>query len=423
MPKIIKKEVLLVFNTAYTFEQIKKRHLEVFIRARNPNHYFSHVITVNPLASLQYEKSATETFGSARKFIMDSENTIIEGRVARIRLLSKFPKINFFLAQISLLYKVFLEIRTYKVILVRGEDPRVSGFYAVLFSKLLKVPLMVGVWGNPGRLRKMNGRPNQPGLFRSCEQESRFEKWVLKRASFVASQNEENLSFALEQGVEISRTGFVRLGVGIDSIHYDLPRDDSYVKAIRNELGITTSQIVIVVARLEKEKMVDHAIRAFSILIENDIDAVLVIIGEGREVAALQELSRELSISNRVFFVGAKDQRWIARCARSAVINLAPLCGRSLLEVSLGGCPSVAYDLDWHNELVIDGKTGYLATPGNWREFGEKTLILLKQDALRSHFSSAVLKLAHQMGNRDANFENLIQIYNNLTTSTSRRII
>jgi glycosyltransferase involved in cell wall biosynthesis len=41
-------------------------------------------------------------------------------------------------------------------------------------------------------------------------------------------------------------------------------------------------------------------------------------------------------------------------------LAVAPLTGRALLEIALSGLPVVAYDVDWHNEIVIQDETGIL---------------------------------------------------------------
>ena len=58
--------------------------------------------------------------------------------------------------------------------------------------------------------------------------------------------------------------------------------------------------------------------------------------------------------------MGNLDQNIIARIAARADLNLAILSGRSLVEAGLGGAPTICYDVDWHSELISNGKTGFV---------------------------------------------------------------
>jgi glycosyltransferase involved in cell wall biosynthesis len=58
-----------------------------------------------------------------------------------------------------------------------------------------------------------------------------------------------------------------------------------------------------------------------------------------------------------------------------------PLCGRSLLGDSQGVCPAVVYDVDWHREIVKDGKSGFLIPNSDYTAIG-KSLVTLHLDGV-----------------------------------------
>ena len=85
-----------------------------------------------------------------------------------------------------------------------------------------------------------------------------------------------------------------------------------------------------------------------------------ILVGDGRETSNLKSLAQKEGLIDQVVFAGNRSQAWIAGAFNLVDINVAPLCGRSLLEASLGGLPAVSYDVDWHSEIVVSGSTGFL---------------------------------------------------------------
>ena len=73
-------------------------------------------------------------------------------------------------------------------------------------------------------------------------------------------------------------------------------------------------------------------------------------------------------MQKQIFLCGNKNQEWIANLLPEVNAFLAPLAGRALAEASLGAVPIVAYDRDWHSELVVTGETGELVPDEDYKE-------------------------------------------------------
>ena len=405
---------LLVFHSAYTFDDIRSKGLEVFISARDAGEFFDSVLTVSPIASLQYSSNSSDRFGKAKYFQLDSRNTILEGKISRFHLPDKFRIIDFLFGQLSVLVSLVKSGGLRSVKLVRAEDPRFNGLYGLFFSWLLRKPLVIGVWGNPARIRESTKLPLMPNLFRTGVMEERVEKFVLKRASMVLAQNQENMSYVLSLGVDPVRTRLTPLGVGIDSSHFVSNSDRCDVTADLQEFGITSQRIIVCVSRLEKVKVVDHAIRACVVLKEAGLAFKLVIVGDGREKSDLISLANSLGISENVIFAGNRSQKWLSGFLACADIAITPLAGRALLEIGLAGCPVVAYDVDWHSEIVRSRKTGILVKNLNYQELGKAALKLLTDDELVSRMGREMKAHAQEIANPKALAQGQANIYKEL---------
>ena len=200
-------------------------------------------------------------------------------------------------------------------------------------------------------------------------------------------------------GVPSNRTALTKLGVGLNKVHFLAENERMNVDAEFAEWGINDDLVFTCISRLEEIKMVDHAIKACSIAKRAGIHFKLLLIGDGRQREYLANLAARLDLVNEVVFTGNKSQEWIAGALCRADINIAPLCGRSLLEASLSGTPSVAYDVDWHNEIVLPGRTGVLVENLDYVALGQSITILSKNVAQRLSFGIEIQKIAREVAN------------------------
>ncbi len=105
-------------------------------------------------------------------------------------------------------------------------------------------------------------------------------------------------------------------------------------------------KIILVVARLEKEKNVAASIRAFGEIAKADATAGMVIIGSGSQRVPLENLARELGIAERLVFEGAQDPFPFYKVADLFLLTSSyEGFGMVLVEALAAGCPVVSYDV------------------------------------------------------------------------------
>jgi glycosyltransferase involved in cell wall biosynthesis len=137
---------------------------------------------------------------------------------------------------------------------------------------------------------------------------------------------------------------------------------------VRDRLMVNESQFVLLTTGyLIKAKGLDVAVQALPLLPEVE----LWVVGDGGEMASLQQLSRDLGVQHRVRFLGLQSRvepfmqaadcfvcpsRW---AEAAGLVNIeAQACGLPVVASRIGGIP----------EYVADGRTGLLFTPGNEQE-------------------------------------------------------
>lgn len=351
----IGKRSLLVLQTAYPLKFMKERGLEVYLDTKDPGKFFDKVITVNTVASLQDERYLDEG-PLYRRTSYNSRNIVIECGHSLAALKGKFRKFGFLLAQTYFFFRFFTSFEWRNVKVIYSDDPEYNGVIGFLISRILRKPLVVGIWGNPARIRLTTNKPLMPSLFGSMEAEERVEKFVLMHADALQVQNAENGDYPISLGISRNKVSLLPLAAGIADCHFlknseREPLDIDYDKKMLN---------VVCISRLEELKHVDHVIKSMSFLKARKSNIQLHLIGAGEKEKELKILSRDLEIENQIVFHGAKSQEWISKFLPIMNLAIAPLSGRALLEIALAGLPVVAYDVDWHNEIVIQNQTGFL---------------------------------------------------------------
>jgi glycosyltransferase involved in cell wall biosynthesis len=150
------------------------------------------------------------------------------------------------------------------------------------------------------------------------------------------------------------------LPYGIDLDPYLAPVDR---EAARRALDVPPGSAVIgTVSRLEVQKAHDVLLRAFAALRAAGTDAVLILVGDGRERARLQEMGGALGLQDRVRFLGTRRDLPLLFAAMDVFALPSRWEGTplALIGAMAAAVPVVATPVGGVTTVVEDGKTGRL---------------------------------------------------------------
>lgn len=183
-----------------------------------------------------------------------------------------------------------------------------------------------------------------------------------------------------------SRVHVVPNGIDADTFS---PGDQSRARA---ELGLGRGPVFVWLGRMYRGKGIDVAIRA---LAQADVDATLLLVGDGESRLELEELAAKTGLGARVKFAGSQPREHIPVYLRSAdalvfpsllpeAAPLAPLqamaCGIPVLASRIGSIP----------ELVSDpGRNGLLVEPGDVADLASNMVRLGNDERLRARMGAA----------------------------------
>jgi len=148
------------------------------------------------------------------------------------------------------------------------------------------------------------------------------------------------------------------LPYGVDLEPYLAPADPA---AARQALGLPPGVSVIgTVGRLEVQKAQDVLLQAFALLRRSGTDAVLLLVGDGREEARLRGIATELELQDRVRFLGTRRDLPLLFAAMDVFALPSRWEGTplALIAAMAAAIPVVATPVGGVPEVVTDGGTG-----------------------------------------------------------------
>jgi glycosyltransferase involved in cell wall biosynthesis len=165
----------------------------------------------------------------------------------------------------------------------------------------------------------------------------------------------------------------------------------SEIEAMRERLGVARGErIVGICARLEKCKDHETFLRAAEIICRNSRDYRFLIVGEGSQRCALEDLAGRLGIADRVTFTCFCEN--VAEYINLFYINVNCSVGTETSSLALSegmslGIPAIASDYGGNPYMVRDGVNGFLYPQGNADELATR-ILLLEDDALYRRLSA-----------------------------------
>ncbi len=131
------------------------------------------------------------------------------------------------------------------------------------------------------------------------------------------------------------------------------------------------SPYLLFFGRLSHEKGVDTLLRAFDAAAPRLSDGLrLVVAGDGPERESLEAVAARLPVASRIEFVGYQSGERLRALVEGAAYAVCCSCWRenmpfSIVEAFVVGTPVIGTEIGGIPELVSEGETGFLCSPGN----------------------------------------------------------
>ncbi len=185
------------------------------------------------------------------------------------------------------------------------------------------------------------------------------EKWIWKYIGFVLKRMDAVIVPSPSIGEELktlaSPKRIVCIPTGTDVKRFHPGIDGS---GFRKKYGLD-GKVVASVGRLSFEKNIDVVIRAMK-----EVDAALLIVGDGPARSSLEEIVKELGMEKKVVFTGYIDNSQVgeAYAASDMLVSASRFetQGLSVLEAMACGIPVACCDARAFHDVIQDGVNGFL---------------------------------------------------------------
>lgn len=186
--------------------------------------------------------------------------------------------------------------------------------------------------------------------------------------------------------------------------------------SFKTQYGITESEKVIVhISNFRKVKRIEDVVHTFY-HIQKEIDAKLVLIGDGPECAVISELVDTLELTDKVLFLG--KQKRVEDILSIADIKLLmsqkESFGLVLLEAMACGVPCIGTNVGGIPEVIDHGKTGYLVELGDSMQAAKYALQLLTDTETYEQFVHNAQEVVDHRFHSSKIVEQYIDLYNSV---------
>jgi glycosyltransferase involved in cell wall biosynthesis len=218
------------------------------------------------------------------------------------------------------------------------------------------------------------------------------DRWLLRRADCVVAGHPAEVQAYRRLGMAAEAVCLVPPGVAPPAVSF--PRE----KLLQGLALPPNARVLACVGPLHAHKGFRDALWALDILKYLYEDLHLVLLGDGPDRSRLEGFARDIQVQPRTHFLGAREDvvDWLAAAEVVWVPSRADGGVNVALEAMTVGRPVVVGRTPGLAEVVVDGETGYLVTPGDKVGLARQTRRLLDDSGLRQRFGAAGQKRAEE---------------------------
>ncbi|WP_318640429.1 N-acetyl-alpha-D-glucosaminyl L-malate synthase BshA [Flavobacterium ardleyense] len=171
--------------------------------------------------------------------------------------------------------------------------------------------------------------------------------------------------------------------------------NDPTIPCMRSAIAKSSERIITHVSNFRKVKRIPDVVKIFA-KIQEKIPAKLLMVGDGPEKAAAEELCRKLGILDKVLFLGNSNE--VDQILSYTDLFLLPSetesFGLAALEAMAWSVPVISSNSGGLPEVNIDGISGFLSPVGDVDSMAANALSILEDEVTLAQFKANALKIA-----------------------------
>jgi glycosyltransferase involved in cell wall biosynthesis len=251
--------------------------------------------------------------------------------------------------------------------------------------------------------------------------QQRLQRVAFKFADRVVANSSSVKQKLIGEGIRAHRVAVIHNGLNIARIQTNQPVDRAQSLSVigLNNAPRNIDQFVTIVANMRHEvKNYPMFLQVARRVCERMQNVGFLLAGEGPLQSSLKELSRQLGVAEKSFFLG--------RCEQIAeLLSVSNVClltstaegfSNAILEYMAAARPVVATNVGGASEAVVDGVTGYLVDSGDDKTMAERIIRLLREPELARSVGEAGRMRVEQEFSTTSLLHNVESLYDSLLT-------
>ncbi len=175
----------------------------------------------------------------------------------------------------------------------------------------------------------------------------------------------------------VEKFDVIRLGIELEPrVHFDGDRTE-----VRRRVGIPADKYVVGwFGRMTAVKRTEDLLTMLTGLRERGIDALLLLVGDGTDRAALEQRAHDLGIARSCVFLGYQEDvaPWYAICDAVVLTSASEGTPVTIIEALAAGRPVVSTRVGGVPDVVDEGETGFLVRRGDTHAMAERLELLAR---------------------------------------------
>lgn len=300
-------------------------------------------------------------------------------------------------------FKVLRYVIQEQISLIRSTNPCTHGVLAWFVARMVRIPYVISIHADYHKRYALAGGEEAPVVFGSRRLAELLEGCALRRADIVLPIRDSLISYAKEKGAQTIHV--IHHGIDLSLFKKDIPVDEY------QEIHSNNRRIVSSACRLTRDNYIYDIIAIAEKVILRYHHVMFLIVGDGREYNSVLSQVKNKGLENVITLTGFLDRNTVITYRRISDVNIALMGGYSLIEAMASGKPTIAYDVEWHSELITDGKTGYLIPEGNIDMAVQRIIELLSDEKKAQQIGEAGRNIVFKKHDIRKTQENIKNIY------------
>ncbi len=255
---------------------------------------------------------------------------------------------------------------------------------------------------------------------RVAERRSRVPLWLDRLTQGLVDHNVCVSQAVAEFSIRLSGLKPSKISVIPNAV--DFERFANAVAVDRSSLGLSAAPLVLFVGRLDPQKAPFNLLEAFAHLLERHPDWQLLFVGDGSLRVSMDDWGAKRGVGNRIRIVGWRPD--VPELLKAADLLALPSLWEGMpnivLEAMAAGLPVVVSRVEGTEELIRDGETGLLVTPGSATELERQIESILTSPELSSRVRSAAQLAVQKLFTMDRMVSAYEQLYARLVEVDGR---